>query len=65
MTKAQAETVEMLASEVDNLEVARLADQALGLPEDGDTLVFEGEGVDGPAVGHIDPDGRVFWICGG
>jgi hypothetical protein len=64
MTKAQAETVEMLASEVDNLVVAPIREQALGLPEDGDTLVFEGESQDGPAVGHIDPDGKVFWIAG-
>jgi len=65
MTKAQAETVELLEGEIDNLVVENLSVQALGLPEDGETLVFEGEGQDGPAVGHIDPDGKVFWIAGG
>lgn len=65
MTDAQRSTVEMLASVVDSLVVEPLREQALGLPEDGDDLVFEGEGQNGPAVGYIDTAGKVDWICGG
>ena len=64
-TEAQRSTIEMLVSEIEIGEIARLQDQALGLPEDGDELVFEGDGADGPVVGTIDTDGGVEWLVGG
>lgn len=65
MTKEQTETVEMLTSLVDNLEVAPWSEYHRPTQGDDGWFVFEGEGQDGPAVGYIKPDGEVSWICGG
>ena len=56
-TEAQRETIEMLQSETDNLEVE--ADTQ------SNDLVFSADGVDGPVVGYINPQGRVSWLVGG
>jgi hypothetical protein len=67
-TKKQQETVQMLQSIIDNLEV--IVDEYSPSFEDicnGETdswLVFEGEGVDGPNVGYIKPNGEISWITG-
>ena len=54
--KEQRETIDMLHSRVDDLQLA--------LDEDG-SIVFDGEGQDGPSVGHIELDGKVTWlVCG-
>lgn len=60
MNPAQRETVEMLqsCSMVEILDMAFL--------DDGEgAVVFEGDGVDGPACGYIELDGKVTWIAGG
>ena len=61
MTKAQEQTVDMLTSYVEDLEVAPLAEDDDPEP----VLVFEGQGQDGPSVGYIEVDGQVTWICQG
>jgi hypothetical protein len=56
-TEAQRETIEMLQSETDNLEVE---------PDtQSNDLVFSGDGIDGPVVGYINPQGNVSWLVGG
>jgi len=57
--QAQAETVDMLLSYIDNLNVVE--DE---YSTDG-ALVFDGDGVDGPCVGYINPDGTVSWMANG
>lgn len=57
MTKEQKETVEMLSSQLDNLQV-------IGPAANGE-CVFEGEGVDGPSVGYIRKDGKIDWLVNG
>lgn len=61
---AQRETIEMLLSEIDCLEVAAVEDMAYRA-QDAGVLVFDGQGVDGPSVGYIELDGKVTWIAGG
>lgn len=58
-TTEQAKTVDMLLSHIENLNVVR--DE---YSHDG-ALVFDGDGVDGPCVGYIEPDGKVSWLCNG
>ena len=58
MNITQMETLEMLTSQIDNLETAE--DET----DDG-VFVFSGDGVDGPSVGYIEIDGQVTWITGG
>jgi hypothetical protein len=55
-TPAQEKTIEDLTSRLDNLETTHDFDGS---------LLFSGESVDGPAVGHIEPDGNIYWIVGG
>ena len=55
-TTAQIKTLEDLLSKLDNLETTHDFDGA---------LLFTGDSVDGPAVGHIEPDGAIYWIVGG
>lgn len=59
MNEEQRKTYEMLLSRIDNLVVVE--DE---YSDDG-ALVFEGDGVDGPSVGYIEPDGKVCWMCCG
>lgn len=58
-TEEQAKTVEYLLSHVDNLNVVR--DE---YSDDG-ALCFDGDGVDGPCIGYIEPDGKVNWMVDG
>lgn len=52
----QRATVELLMSRIEVNEV---------VPDEySDALVFDGTSVDGPAVGYIEPNGEVSWICG-
>lgn len=55
----QAKTVDMLLSHIENLNVVKD-----DYSDDG-ALVFDGEGIDGPCVGYIEPDGRVTWTVNG
>lgn len=56
MNKEEKETWEALQSYADNLKWERLADG---------TIVFDGEGVDGPVCGYIDKTGKVSWVSAG
>jgi hypothetical protein len=61
-TGEQLITVEMLASEIDDLEVMNDPSE---FPDEENWLVFDGQGQDGPAVGYIKPNGEISWICQG
>jgi hypothetical protein len=54
-TPQQLKTIEDLTSKLDNLETTHDFD---------DALIFSGESADGPCVGSIDPDGKIYWITG-
>lgn len=54
----QAKTIDCLLSMVDNLTV--VPDEC----NDG-ALVFEGDGIEGPCIGYIEPDGKVSWLVQG
>jgi hypothetical protein len=58
VTHAQAETLAVLASVVEIKEIAK---------DDMDegAVVFDGDGVDGPALGYVETDGACTWIVGG
>lgn len=65
MNKEQKETFEMLLSQIDNLEVQwdyMLTEKGV---ENTKTIVFSGDGQDGPSVGYIEIDGKVSWLCAG
>jgi len=61
MNEVQRETLDMLLSEIDGIEVA--PDELPSGPTG--VFVFEGQGVDGPCCGYIELDGKVTWIAGG
>lgn len=54
MTEAQRQMLETLASSVDCLEHA----------PDGEDITFSGDGIDGPSVGYIKPNGEIAWLTG-
>jgi len=54
----QKDTIEMIVSYVEDI--------LFGKENKFDNaIVFEGEGIDGPAIGYIEIGGEVTWICGG
>jgi hypothetical protein len=59
MSKKQRETIELLQSQIDDMEICESE-----YAEDKE-LVFEGAGVDGPAIGYIEFNGKVTWVAGG
>ena len=56
-TTEQQQTLEALSSVIDMTE-AEVTDEKNG------TVIFEGYSADGLAVGIIDEDGEIEWVCG-
>lgn len=55
----QKEVIQLLESQIDDLEI-----ESSEYAEDKE-LIFSGDGIDGPALGYIEFNGNVTWICGG